>query len=109
AKRRGHTVKFRERKGEVSLRRIAHADSALPLAETVELGAVLRRDRPAVRVPVAPVDHRGETLVVDRKGHRGTDPGAFHPLVMVERTPFGAAVDEVVIDHKAAALADQLR
>src|SRR5208337_3598388 len=67
-----------------------------------------KRRGPAVRVPVAPVNHRGKTLVVDGKGHRGADTGAFHPLVVVERTPLGAAVDEVIIDHQAAALADQL-
>lgn len=60
------------------------------------------------KIPVAPVDHRGETLVVYGKGHRGADTGTFHSLVVVERTPLGAAVDEVVIDHQAAALADQL-
>ena len=46
---------------------------------------------------------------MDRKRHRCADPRALHALVMVKRTPLGAAVDKVVIDHKAAALADQFR
>jgi hypothetical protein len=44
---------------------------------------------------------------MDREGHRGADTGAFHTLVMVECTPLRATVDEIIIDDKAAALADQ--
>ena len=44
---------------------------------------------------------------MDGKGHRCADTGPLHPLVVIKCTPLGAAVDEIIINDKATALADQ--
>ena len=42
---------------------------------------------------------------MDRERHRCADTGALHALVVVERTPLGAAVDELLVENETAVLA----
>jgi hypothetical protein len=44
---------------------------------------------------------------MDGKGHGCSDPRSFHPLIVIESTPFWSPVDEIFINDKPAALAYQ--
>src|SRR4029077_13248968 len=61
-----------------------------------------------VGVLVLPADHGRETLVVDQHRHGRAGAGALLALLGVEGAPLGALVDEGVVEHEAAGLADHL-
>src|SRR3989442_1953482 len=103
-----HPVQFAQGEREVPFRRVAHANPALPLPQAVQLGAVPRRDRLAVRVLVLPSDRRREPFVVDRVRHRGAGAGSLLALLDVERPPFRALVDHLVGQDEAALFTDEL-
>src|SRR5438876_854200 len=103
-----HPVQLAQREREVALRRVAHADPALPLPESVQLGAVPGGDRLAVRILVLPSDRRREAFVVDRVCHRRAGAGALLALFHVEGPPLGALVDHLVGQDEATFFADEL-
>ena len=46
---------------------------------------------------------------MDRERHRCADTGALHALIVIECTPLGAAVDELLVENETAVLAYEFR
>src|SRR5206468_11627854 len=76
--------------------------------QAVDLGPRLVRDLPAVRVLVPPADRRGQAFVVGQDRARRPAPLAGFPLLRIEGPPLRTFVDDHVVQHESAVLADDL-
>src|SRR5208282_5207942 len=101
-------VEFGEGEREIAFGGVRHPDASLPLPQSVELGAVARRDRFSVRVAVLPTDLGRKPLVVDREGGRGAGSGPLLALLGVERAPVRPLVDHRLFENEAALVAYEL-